>query len=189
MSSYDPNRLVPLLRQHPEISSLSGEQWIFPNLQFICFGTLTRWIFTGVPGQPITSCRVELGTWRLDTSSTFNTTYKRISTTERSEATVIQDGQIFIYELSSPVFVEPGDIVGVELGHFCAPFEDLDNFLSLNISGTGLSYLSYRKDGSGSIFSLRSSSITPEEDFVPLVQAIVGKLRVDIHTSLYEYVN
>ena len=178
VSSYDPSTLVPLFRQHLEISSYSdGEQWLFPNLQFTCYGILTKWIFTGVPGQPITSCRVELGTWRLNTFITTSTVYEQRSTTERRTVTVTitQDGQTFTYELSSQVLVEPGDIVGVELGRFCAPFEDLDNVLSLNISGTGSSYLSYRKVGSGTRFSLLSTSVTPVQDFVPLIGAVVGE--------------
>ena len=113
----------------------------------------------------------------MNTFSTINTVYEQRSTTERSTVTVTitQDGQKFTYELSSPVLVEPGDIVGVELGRFCAPFEDLDNVLSLNISGTGSSFLSYRKDGSGTRFFLPSTSVTPQQDFVPLIEAVVGE--------------
>ena len=96
----------------------------------------------------------------------------------------MQDGQVFTYKLASPVPVEPGDIVGIELGHFCAPLEDLDNVLSHNISGTDSSYLSYRKDGSGLTFFLQSSSVIPEQDFVPLIEAVVGELRINV---LYLY--
>ena len=182
VNNYDPSRLVPLFRQYPETSSISGEQWIFPNLRFTCYGTLTQWIFAGVPGQAATPCRVELGTWRpADTSSTI---YGQRSTTERGFVTITQDGQIFTYDLASPVLVEPGDIVGIELRRFCAPLEDLDNVLSHNISGTDSSYLSYRKDGSGPTFFLQSSSIIPEQDFVPLIEAVVGELRINV---LYLY--
>ena len=174
MNSYDPSRLVPLFRQHPETFSHSGEQWIFPDLRFICSGILTQWIFAGVPGQATTPCRVELGTWRPDT---FSTIYRQISTTI-TERNLVQDGQIFTYKLASPVPVEPGDIVGIELRRFCAPLEDLDNVLSHNISGTDSSNLSYRKDGSEPTFFLRSSSVIPEQDFVPLIEAVVGELRI-----------
>ena len=184
MSSYDLNRLVPLLGQYTEINSPRGEQWIFPTLQFTCYGTLTKWIFTGVPGQPTTSCRVELETWRLDTSSTISTVYEQISTTERDIVTVTQDGPIFTYELTSLVPVKVGDIVGIELGHLCALLEDFDNIPSLNVSSTGSSNFSYRQDRSGATFFLHSSSITPEQDFVPLIEAVVGKkLRVNVHIS------
>ena len=186
VNSYDPSRLVPLFRQHPETFSHSGEQWIFPNLRFNCYGVLTQWIFAGVPGQAATPCRVELGTWRPDTFSTINNIYRQRSTTstERNLVPHVQDGKIFTYELASLVPVEPGDIVGIELGRFCAPLEDLDNVLSHNISGTDSSYLSYRKDGSDPTFFLRSSSVIPEQDFVPLIEAVVGELRINV---LYLY--
>ena len=74
------------------------------------------------------------------------------------------------------MFVEPGDAVGVELGRFCAPSEDTDNVLSLNISGNGSSFLSLRRNGSGPTFFLQSSSIIPEQDFIPLIEAVVSKL-------------
>jgi hypothetical protein len=111
----------------------------------------------------------------------MTTIYRRIRTTKNNNIVpIVEDGPIFTYELASPVPVEPGDIVGVELGRFCAPLEDLDNVLSLNISGTGSSYLSYRKDGSDLTFFLPSSSITPEQDFVPLIEPVVGELRVNV---------
>ena len=133
MSSYDPNGLVPLIGQHTEIDDPSGEQWIFPTLQFTCYGTLTKWIFAGVPGQPTTSCKVELETWRRDTLSTIPTVYERISTTERSKVTVTLDGQIFTYEPTSTVLVEPGDIVGIGLGHLCALSECFDNIVLMSV--------------------------------------------------------
>ena len=92
----------------------------------------------------------------------------------------MQDGPIFTYELTSPVLVEPGDIVGVGLGHLCAPLECFDNVLSFNVSGTGSSYISYQQDRSASTFFLQS---TPEQDLVPLIEAIVGELTVNIHIS------
>ena len=175
MEGYDPSRLVPLLGQN---GSSGPEQWIFPNPQFTCNGMLTRWIIRGVPGQVTPTqaipCSVELGTWRLDTTNTF---YERLSTTEGNTATLTQAGQIFTYELDSPVQIKPGDIVGVELGLSCSLSETFDNILSLNVSGTGSSFLSYRRQTFGSTFFLQSS-IATEQDYIPLVQAVVGKLTV-----------
>ena len=176
VNSYDSERLVPLLRRYTDTLIPSPEQWIFPNLQFTCYGTLTTWIFTGVPGQ--TLCGADLETWQLDTSSITRTIYERQSTTERNTVIVRRDGPMFIYELATPVLVQPGDIVGVGLGLSCARSESFDNVLSYNISGTGSSYLSYRQDRSGSTFFLQSSSITIEQDLVPLIGAVVSKLTV-----------
>lgn len=182
MSSYDPSRLVPLhvRGQDAEIRYPFSEQWIFPNFQFTCYGLLTKWIFTGVPGQAAGSCRVELETWRLDTSSTIPTIYDRISTTERGIVRVTQDGSIFTYELTSPVLVAPGDIVGVEIERLCIRSEDFDDVLSFNISGTGSSYLSYRQEGPESTFYLQPLYSTTEQDFVPLIEAVVGELMVNV---------
>ena len=185
MSSYDPSRLVPLRGQDTEVRYPFSEQWIFPNLQFTCFGLLTKWIFTGVPGQAAASCRVELETWRLAayTSGTDSTVFQRRSTTERSRVTIMQDGPIFTYELASPVLVEPGDIVGVELERLCIMSEDFDNVLSFNISGTGSSYLSYRQDGPESTFYLHPLYATTEQDFIPLIEAVVGELIINVCIS------
>ena len=142
-----------------------------------------KWIFTGVPGRAAASCRVELETWRLDTYRTIPTIYERVSTTESGIVTVTQDGPIFIYELASPVLVEPGDIVGVEIERLCIQSEDYDNVLSFNISGTGSSYLSYRQEGPESTFYLQPLYSTTEQDFVPLIEAVVGELMVNVCIS------
>ena len=65
VSNYDPSRLVPLRGLHADISYtiLGPEQWIFPDLQFTCYGQVTKWIFAGVSGQTATPCIVEIETW------------------------------------------------------------------------------------------------------------------------------
>ena len=179
VESYDPNRLVPLLGRH---GNVGREQWIFPRLQFTCYGTLTKWIYRGVPSldQATPICRVELETWRLDNTSTSSIIYQRLNTTARNTAGITQDGPILTYELASPVQVQPGDIVGVEQGSSCSIgqiLNFLDNVLSLNISGTNSTFLSYRNSEPGSMFFLQPliGTIDREEDYIPLIQPIVGK--------------
>ena len=99
--------------------------------------------------------------------------YEQLSTTVGKMVTVRKDGPIFTYNLATPVQVQPGDIVGVATGFSCG--ENFDNILSWNVSGNGSSYLSYRQDGARFTFYLSSPSITTEQDFVPLVEAVVGR--------------
>ena len=118
-------------------------------------------------------CNVELGTWQLDTSDV--NIYKRLTTTEGNTAEITQVGPIFTYELRSPAQVQPGDVIGVELGLSCSFTEGFDNVLSVNISGTGSSsFLSYRRPTSRRIFVLQPSSIITEQDYIPLIEAVVG---------------
>ena len=182
VSIYDPYRLVLLPSLNADIRV--SEQWIFPDLQFTCYGQVTKWIFTGVPGQTAISCRVEIEIWRLRTSSNSSTIiYDQIrSTTEKRFSDIIitqdimQDGLVFTYVLASPMVVEPGDIVGVVLQRSCINYYDI---LGLsNISRNGSTHNSYGQSGLGSEFDLRNA--TSERDFIPLIEALVGELTVII---------
>lgn len=168
MDSYDPSRLVPLLGRH---ETFGREQWIFFDLRFTCRGTLTKWIFRGLPDQDI---GVEITTWRLNTRSSFFTSYDRVSTTERNIERPNRNGAVFTYELLSPVEVLPGDVVGVEMG-FTSFGGTSNNVIALNTSRTGSNSLSYRTSGSGPSFILQSPSNVQERDIVPLIQAVVGE--------------
>ena len=185
MSNYDPRRLVPLRGQETEARYPFSEQWIFPDLRFICHGLVTKWIFAGVPGRSAAPCTVEIETWSLDmTPGLMDTVYDRISTTEGSIVTITQNGTIFTYELASPVPVEPGDTVGVVLQYLCIESEDYDNVLSFNISGTGSNYLSYRQAGSESSFYLEPLYYaTAEQHLIPLIEAVVGELTLKLCIS------
>ena len=182
--NYDPSKLVPLRGQETVARYPFLEQWIFPDLQFTCYGLVTKWIFAGVPGQGAAPCTVEIETWRLDTTpGLIDIVYDRISTTERSIVTITQDGPIFTYDLASPVLVEPGDTVGVVLEYLCIESEGYDNVLSFNISGNGSTYVSYRQAGPESTFFLEPLySATAEQHLIPLIEAVVGKLIVELHT-------
>ena len=159
--------MVPLLGRY---ESFGREQWIFFELEFTCRGTLTKWIFRGLPERDV---GVELTTWRVNTISNFFTSYDQVSTTERNSVGPIRNGSIFTYELLSPAEVRPGDIVGVEMG-FISFGGTSNNVIALNMSGSGSS-LSYRTSGGGPSFILQSPSNVREQDFVPLLQAVVGE--------------
>ena len=182
VSMYDPNRLVLLPSLNADIRV--SEQWIFPDLQFTCSGQVTKWIFAGVPGRTVTSCRVDIETWQLRTSSNSSTIiYDQIRrTTEKrlSDIIITQDRSVFTYELASPMVVEPGDIVGVMLQRSCIDYDDI---LGLsNISGNGSTYNSYGQAGLGSEFDLRNA--TSERDFILLIEALVGELTVNINVNV-----
>ena len=171
VESYNQSRLVPLLGRH---ETLGREQWIFLDLEFTCRGILTKWIFRGLPDQDI---GVELATWRLNTRSNFFTSYDRVSTTERNAGRPTRNGAAFTYELISPVEVLPGDIVGIEMG-FISFGGTSNNVIALNTSGSGSTSMSYRTSGGGPSFILQSPSNIRERDIVPLLQAVIGELKI-----------
>ena len=72
------------------------------------------------------------------------------------------------YELTSPVQIEPGDIVGIEQeSNFCS-YTGLGNILSLDLSSTDKISQSYRQ-----------SEVQPNfraTYLVPLIQPVIGKI-------------
>ena len=180
VSNYDPSRLVPLRGQESTVRYPFKEQWIFPDLQFNCYGLLTKWIFAGVPVRTDALCIVEIETWRLDTTpGLIDTVYNRISTTKGNIVAIRHDGSIFTYKLDSPVLVEPGDIVGVVFRYSCIESE-YDIVLSFNFSGTGSNYSSYRQARPKSKFLLEPLSATAEQHLIPLIEAVVGELTLKL---------
>ena len=171
VESYNQSRLVPLLGRH---ETLGREQWIFLDLEFTCRGMLTKWIFRGLPDQDI---GVELATWRLNTRSNFFTSYDRVSTTERNAERPTRNGAAFTYEFISPVEVLPGDTVGIEMG-FISFGGTSNNVIALNTSGSGSTSTSYRTSGGGPSFILQSPSNIRERDIVPLLQAVIGEIKI-----------
>ena len=179
MENYDSRRLGPLLEQY---GITGAEQWIFPSMQFTCSGRLTKWMVRATSTQAASSqCRVNIATWRRDTSS-FGTVYRRLSSTEGVRRST-NDGLVFTYEFPSPVQFRSGDIVGVELNSFtCSIYGGFDNILSLDISGTGMTSNSYRRVGTGSKFIV---SQNPYTNLVPFVQPVIGKLMM-IRSIIHE---
>ena len=173
-NNISTSQLVPLLgRNEPTFGS---EQWIFPNLQFNCFRTLTKWVFKGV-GHRNARCRVQLATWRRYRFSSSSLSYEQVSTTDRNTArvTVEDDGSTFTYELANLVRVQPGDFVGAEIS--CSTFvgsADRLNVLGLRNSGNGS--VSYGRSPSGSLFFIQTSIGFQENDFLPLIQVVMGTL-------------
>ena len=167
----DFTHLVPLLGR---TDTTGPEQWIFPGMQFTCSASITTWNFRGIPGQNVDeACRVHLTTWRRDPVNALTTQYKRTSTTEGNTANFIVNGPIFTYVLATPVQVEPGDIVGIEMGTLCRSF---DNIQSVNASVNGRSFTSYRRNSDATTFNLDSSTTVLERNFIPLIQDTIGQL-------------
>ena len=156
MENYDSRWLGPPLGRY---RFSKAEQWIFPSLRFTCPGRLTKWMFRAAPQRVISlqlcSSRINIGTWRLE-SSTSGIIYRRVSTTEGLlNQHITNDGPIFIYHLPSPVQVQPDDIVGVELKFHCSSSND-----------TILQ--SYRHFVIKSTFNATN--------FVPFIQPVIGKM-------------
>ena len=179
-NNISTSQLVPLLgRNEPTFIT---EQWIFPNLQFNCSRTLTKWVFKGV-GNRNAQCRVQLATWRRYYNTIISSfpTYEQVSTTNRNTArvTVEDDGSTFTYELATPVRVQPGDFVGAEIS--CSTFvgsAERLNVLGLRNSGNGS--VSYGRSPSQSLFVIQTSIGFQENDFLPLIQVVMGKLTLQI---------
>lgn len=170
--NYVQRRLVPLLSQQ---GSFPSQQRIFPNIAFGCHGNLTKWIFRGVRGR---EAGVRLTTWRLiDAQNSLLTRYIRVSVAQRNTARITLDGSVFTYELISPVQVQPGDILGIEIWSVSRSID----VLSLNVSGSSSnSSLSYRRfQRLGSVFEVPSQFISCELGYVPLISAVIGQLTVN----------
>ena len=169
-------QLVPLLGEQDQ---QTNEQWIFPNLQFTCQGRLTKWTFRGVKGENFeTSCSVDIKTWRrLDRFSSYAIEYEQVSATGANVRyiTFSSDESVFIYELIKPVQVQQGDIVGISKGVLCRSSDNFDNVLSLNISWSNSTNLSYRRYSGRTRFFLESPFIATKDDLVPLVIPVFGK--------------
>lgn len=169
-------QLVPLLGGKDR---QTNEQWIFPNLRFTCQGRLTKWTFRGVKGENFeTSCSVDIKTWRqLDRSSSYATEYEQVDATDKNvrRLTFGRDESVFIYELIKPVQVQPGDIVGISKSVLCRSPDNFDNILSLNISWSNSTNISYRRYSGGTQFFLESPFTVIEDDLVPLVMPVFGK--------------
>jgi hypothetical protein len=77
------------------------------------------------------------------------------------------------------VVVEPGDIVGVVLKRSCI---DYVNILSFNTTGTGSTHYSYSytRAGLDSKFNLESDNVIPQKDVIPLIEALVGELAINV---------
>ena len=161
----------PLFRR-PNSVIVFPEQWIFPSLQFTCEGRVTGWIFRTPQSVNVdVSCRVQLTTWRLNTSSSFFTLYQRVSTTETNLAGTQTNTSFVTYALSSPVQVRPGDVLGIELASSCNTIgRIIGDILTKQVGGSGQSF--WRSSRIGSFLV---SSAASERDLIPLVRPILGK--------------
>ena len=170
MGIYNLQRQDPLLEYY---GSYDAEQWIFPDLQFICSGRLTKWTLRAAYTRATSSqCRIHVGVWRLDRNS-VGTIYRKLSTTAQG-ARITKDGLIITYEFDSPVEIQPGDIVGIEQDlSACPTIKGYDDILSLEIGDTGSISKSYRQFGTGSMFNVTQD---PTTYLIPFLQPVIGKL-------------
>jgi hypothetical protein len=177
ISNDDHERAVPLLGRYSENRV---EQWIFPSLQFTCSGRVTKWRFRAslTSAQiPSPQCRINIGTWRLNTTNSTTIYTRHTSTAGRLPYITNNDPLgILTYELASPVQVEPGDIVGIEQ-QADSVFPPCDfygggfgNILSLinDLGSTDTISQSYRHSVVQSNF--RATYL------VPFIQPVIGKI-------------
>lgn len=107
--------------------------------------------------------------------------YERVSTTNRNTARVRvdEDGSTFTYELETPVQVQPGDFVGADISCFSRiGSTDKLNLYGLRNSGDGS--VSFGRSGSGSLFFVQPPLTFQENDFLPLIQVVMGTLNLKI---------
>ena len=161
---------------HTPISLLGGdgpEQWIFPRMTFTCQGLLTTWIFRGFGGR---DDELQLTTWRPDP---LIDTFRRVSRTNSSVAnvTVSENGSVFTYELNSPLQIEPGDIVGIEVVSNSP--RNTKNILSLDVTDKGKGFLSYMRPFRFNL-GFRPRDIY-EQYRAALINVVMGKLLININ--------
>ena len=183
--STSTQQIVPLFGLFQNTFSFS-EQWIFPDLRINCHGTVDRWIFNG-QGSLGSSCVTRLTTWRRGRFAAGTVdVYDRVSATDANRARIIrQNGSISTYELVTPgIRVIPGDFLGIEIDCFSTFFGDVVtklNVLGIRDDSRSVPSRSYRRTGSGTATTIFASATRFEQNFFPLVEAVMGKVTIKIY--------
>ena len=173
-----PELKFPLLGR----SGSSGQkQWVFPDLQFTCQRSVSGWTFSLIMGEDFTtSCSVEITTWRPVESIPSPSEYERVSTTADNVRYITSvDGPLYKYELTNPIQVEPGDIVGIEKSTtFCSNPANFDNIRSLNVSQSESTVLSYMRSTEETRFILDPDIVAPVTGIIPLLKPVYGQFNL-----------
>ena len=165
-------------------------QWIFPNINFTCSGEVREWILrvntTTTEPDDVHRSIPQISTWRPKPSFVLGQyTYEQQSITNETLATVtVANDSTYHYQLSQPVQVQPGDILGIIM-----PNEAEENrksvkpfFLDLGPPEANLSIFSCARLGSSDIIFIRHNDQPCgvrtgqlQTRYLPQISVIIGK--------------
>jgi hypothetical protein len=123
----------------------------------------------------------QISTWRPRQAQAFPSTagigYELAGITNETLSTVINKGSIFEYRLSTPIVVEPGHIVGIQM--LLNTRERLSRSTKLlfwQLTNGNVSYLSYSSlQNRTTIVISPFEVIEPIVTFIPLISVHIGK--------------
>ena len=175
---------VPLpSRNRPNLDFV---QWLFPFMSFTCEAKITRW-----------QLRIEqidldfeegdrrnlpqISIWRPRQAQGFPSTagisYELAGITNETLSTVINQGSIFEYRLSTPMTVEPGHIVGIQMPlNMRERLSRSTKLLFWQLTNGNASYLSYSSlQNRTTIVVSPFEIIEPIVTFIPLIAVHIGE--------------
>ena len=175
------SRLVALPRS--DLSEGNFVQWIFPNIRFTCNGSITSWKLrvdtTTMESDAVQRPIPQLSTWRARRLFEGDTAFMRNSTTNESLSSVMREGSVYEYVLSSPIPVQSGDIVGIKMPSNATERRRSVRplFVELSEGNSSTRSCSAFLDSD----ELFISSTCAQFTFIPLVTAVIGQLLYKLH--------
>lgn len=166
--------------------NLDFVQWLFPFMSFTCEAKITQW-----------QLRIEqidldfeegdrwnlpqISIWRPRQAQGFPSaagiSYELAGITNETLSTVINQGSVFEYRLSTPMTVEPGHIVGIQMPlNMRERLSRSTKLLFWQLTNGNASYLSYSSlQNRTTIVVSPFEVIEPIVTFIPLIAVHIGE--------------
>ena len=166
--------------------NLDYVQWLFPFMSFTCEGKITRWVLRI---EQIDLDLEEGDQWNLPQISTWRPmqtqgfpnvpviSYELASITNETLSTTINKGSIFEYSLSTPIVVEPGHIVGIQMPlNMRERLTRSTRLLFWQLVNGNTSYLSHSSLQNRTMIVVSPFEvIKPIVTFIPLISGHIGE--------------
>ena len=155
-------------------------------MTFTCEGKITRWVLrieqVDLDFEEGDRWNLpQISTWRPTQTQGFPNTpgisYEVVGITNVTLSTVINRGSIFEYSLSTPIVVEPGHIVGIQMPlNIRERLSRSTKLLFWQLVNGNASYLSYSSLQNRSVIAVSPFEIIqPIVSFIPLISVQIGK--------------
>ena len=166
--------------------NLDFVQWLFPFMTFTCKGKITRWVLrieqVDLDFEEGDRWNLpQISTWRPTQTQGFPDTpgisYEVTGITNVTLSTVINRGSEFEYILSTPIVVEPGHIVGIQMPLNMRERQSRSTrLLFWQLVNGNASYLSYSSLQNRTVIAVSPFEIIqPIVTFIPLISVHFGK--------------
>ena len=166
--------------------NLDFVQWLFPFMSFTCEGKITRWVLRI---EQIDLDLEEGDRWNLPQISTWRPTqnqglssalgisYELASITNETLTTAINRGSAFEYNLSTPIAVEPGHIIGIQMPlNMRERLSRSTRLLFWQLVSGNASYISYSSlQNRTAIVVSPFDVLQPILTFIPLIVVHIGE--------------